>query len=190
MVRLVMDGSLYNLDAQADLAHSHSIYITVWDKAWVNSLTPWDAAAPQPALLELVQDPKTSGLLPKSGRALVPGCGRGYDVELLARRGLNAVGADISPTAVSKAKEVCPRPQDLVRNRNEHPCTDHDAFFSLSISRRHVRSGSQLKPLCPQVQAASALPRPTSSSSAKGTRADQQVKNQSDPDSPSSTITR
>ena len=44
-------------------------------------------------------------LLPRSGRAAVPGMGRGFDAELLARRGLHVTGVDISETAVEAARE-------------------------------------------------------------------------------------
>jgi methyl halide transferase len=38
-------------------------------------------------------------------RALVPGCGRGYDVLLLASFGYDAYGLDISKTAIQKCRE-------------------------------------------------------------------------------------
>ncbi|MEZ4466721.1 MAG: methyltransferase domain-containing protein [bacterium] len=36
-------------------------------------------------------------------RVLVPGCGRGHDVEALARAGLQVTGLDLSPTALALA---------------------------------------------------------------------------------------
>lgn len=38
-------------------------------------------------------------------RALVPGCGRGYDVLLLSSQGYDVVGLDLSPVGVQRAKE-------------------------------------------------------------------------------------
>ncbi|PWN49094.1 S-adenosyl-L-methionine-dependent methyltransferase [Violaceomyces palustris] len=87
-----------------------------WDKAWLSNLTPWDAKAPQPALLELldgkhddqlkVTGAGISSILPTQGIALVPGCGRGYDATLFAQRlGLQSWGVDISPTAVDQANQ-------------------------------------------------------------------------------------
>lgn len=38
-------------------------------------------------------------------KALVPGCGRGYDVCEMAKRGYDALGLDIAPTAVKAASE-------------------------------------------------------------------------------------
>jgi methyl halide transferase len=84
-----------------------------WDTLWQNSHTPWDRGQASPALEELVLDKHfplvTSG---KPGKALVPGCGRGYDVVLLA--GLTAddqkmekvVGLDVSSKAVEEARRV------------------------------------------------------------------------------------
>ena len=41
-------------------------------------------------------------------RALVPGCGRGYDVYLLAAHGWDAVGLEVSAEAVRNAEAVRP----------------------------------------------------------------------------------
>jgi len=38
-------------------------------------------------------------------RALVPGCGRGYDTGALAAAGYNAVGLDLAPPAIDEAKK-------------------------------------------------------------------------------------
>jgi SAM-dependent methyltransferase len=84
-----------------------------WDTLWQNSHTPWDRGEPSPALVELLQD-KHFQLLPcgKSGTALVPGCGRGYDVALLAsltadgQRFDKVVGLDVSPKAMEEASRV------------------------------------------------------------------------------------
>ncbi|KAI0663061.1 S-adenosyl-L-methionine-dependent methyltransferase [Cubamyces menziesii] len=75
-----------------------------WDEAWKDEATPWDAGTMQPALQELVESSELD--LPKSGRALVPGCGRGYDAVFVARSlGLETIGIDISPTAIEAANE-------------------------------------------------------------------------------------
>ncbi|KAI0356619.1 S-adenosyl-L-methionine-dependent methyltransferase [Trametes cingulata] len=75
-----------------------------WDDAWKAELTPWDAGTSQPALQELIV---SGGLdLPRSGRALVPGCGRGYDAVYLANSlGLETIGIDVSPTAIEAAEK-------------------------------------------------------------------------------------
>ncbi|MDH4475117.1 MAG: methyltransferase domain-containing protein [Verrucomicrobiaceae bacterium] len=45
---------------------------------------------------------------PVSGRALVPGCGRGHEVALAAGLGLDVMGLDIAPTGVAEAKARYP----------------------------------------------------------------------------------
>lgn len=92
-----------------------------WDKAWIESTTPWDANRPQPALVELLQgahDAETkapdlqgelvpvSQVIPQgSGTAVVAGCGRGYDALVFAERGLTSYGIDISSNAVTAANK-------------------------------------------------------------------------------------
>lgn len=101
---------------------------TVWNELWVERLTPWDRGGPSLALLDLLVllpgaekeasgvplfpvTPQTGSAPPSSGsssrrrpRALVPGCGRGHDVLLLAQLGWDVVGLDYSPTAIEEAK--------------------------------------------------------------------------------------
>jgi SAM-dependent methyltransferase len=73
-----------------------------WEKAWAQEITPWDGGSSQPPLRDVIT---SSGIpFPRSGRALVPGCGRGYDAVLIAQTlGLDTVAVDISQTAVNKA---------------------------------------------------------------------------------------
>ncbi|KAL6839578.1 hypothetical protein ACP4OV_030517 [Aristida adscensionis] len=73
-----------------------------WEKSWEHGVTPWDLGKPTPIIEHLVR----SGTLPK-GRALVPGCGMGYDVVALASPERFVVGLDISGMAVEKAKQNC-----------------------------------------------------------------------------------
>lgn len=79
-----------------------------WDQAWQKGLTPWETMlgnVAQPSLRwACEQDEKAMALIPQTGRALVPGCGRGQDVAYLAERGLSTIGLDISPTAVQAAR--------------------------------------------------------------------------------------
>ena len=64
---------------------------------------PWDKGQAAPPLLEYLERHE-----PPVGRILVPGCGLGHDVRALAQAspGSEVIGLDISPTAVSKAKEM------------------------------------------------------------------------------------
>ena len=96
-----------------------------WDALWGAGCTPWDRGGPSLALRDaLVEEPH---LFPGHGRqdrpsaretsaattttaktrrkkALVPGCGRGYDVLLLADLGYDVVGLEVSPTALDEAR--------------------------------------------------------------------------------------
>ncbi|KDQ52464.1 hypothetical protein JAAARDRAFT_198376 [Jaapia argillacea MUCL 33604] len=68
-------------------------------------VTPWDAGQVQPPLRDLIQSGELD--LPKSGKALVPGCGRGYDAIFIASSlGLDTLAVDISQTAVNAANEL------------------------------------------------------------------------------------
>ena len=85
-----------------------------WDYLWKHNFTPWDRSGPSLALSDLlVQHPQLFAQhhLPASGtkrrpRALVPGCGRGYDALLLSSFGYDVCGLDSSPTALREAHEL------------------------------------------------------------------------------------
>ncbi|KAF5466153.1 hypothetical protein F2P56_016105 [Juglans regia] len=72
-----------------------------WEDSWEQDVTPWDLGQPTPVILHLHQ----TGALPK-GRALVPGCGSGYDVVAIACPERHVVGLDISNRAIMKAEEL------------------------------------------------------------------------------------
>ena len=71
-----------------------------WDSLWNESYTPWDRGGPSLALADLMQDKPElfSGQTAssKNRTALVPGCGRGYDVLLLSALSYDVVGLDYS----------------------------------------------------------------------------------------------
>lgn len=78
-----------------------------WESMWAGGLAPgdkFDASTAHPALLNLLQ----SNILPggEAARALVPGCGRGYEVCALAKSGRydKVVGLDLAPTGVEAAR--------------------------------------------------------------------------------------
>ncbi|KAL4790419.1 S-adenosyl-L-methionine-dependent methyltransferase [Aspergillus venezuelensis] len=89
-----------------------------WSDLWDSGESDlWDRGIPSPALLDLIVSRQNlfspwrltnavsvnvPGMFRK--RALVPGCGRGYDVVALALHGFDAYGIEISATAVSEAR--------------------------------------------------------------------------------------
>ena len=72
-----------------------------WDSVYAPNAArpPWDIGKPQPAFTRLAD----RGLL--SGRLLDSGCGTGENVLLAAARGADAMGVDISPQAIARARD-------------------------------------------------------------------------------------
>ena len=76
---------------------------TSWEGMWSRGLArgqAFDADRVEPALVALME----RRALP-TGRALVPGCGRGYSLVQLATAERSALGLDIAPTGVAAARE-------------------------------------------------------------------------------------
>ncbi|KFK37216.1 hypothetical protein AALP_AA4G228900 [Arabis alpina] len=71
-----------------------------WEKSWEEGATPWDLGKPTPIIVHLNE----TGSLP-NGRALVPGCGTGYDVVAMACPDRHVVGLDVSKTAVERSSK-------------------------------------------------------------------------------------
>lgn len=71
-----------------------------WDSVYAPDAAPppWDIGRPQPAFARLAD----RGLL--SGRLLDSGCGTGEHVLLAASHGAEAMGVDISPRAIARAR--------------------------------------------------------------------------------------
>jgi cyclopropane fatty-acyl-phospholipid synthase-like methyltransferase len=70
-----------------------------WDTVYVaDAPPPWDIGRPQPAFLRLAD----SGVL--RGDLLDAGCGTGEHTLLAAARGAEAVGIDVSPAAIARAR--------------------------------------------------------------------------------------
>ncbi|KAL0942259.1 thiol methyltransferase [Colletotrichum truncatum] len=87
-----------------------------WSALWEEKYTPWDRGSPSLALFDVLTTrpdlvpPPPPPPTPSQGNisrptALVPGCGKGHDVLLLADLGYDVLGLDFSPTAIEQAKE-------------------------------------------------------------------------------------
>lgn len=81
-----------------------------WEALWKDKFLPFDRGVPNPALEDtLVERQNILGSAIRSDgkrrKALVPGCGRGYDVLLLASFGYDAYGLEVSETAVKQCEE-------------------------------------------------------------------------------------
>lgn len=104
-------------------SHPYDSHPKRWDDLWADgSWLPWDRQGPNPALYDALSQHKdilgTSTSSPSAQHsvqdrgdlagqrrktALVPGCGRGYDVLLLASLGYDAYGLEVSDKAVEAA---------------------------------------------------------------------------------------
>ncbi|KAF2832688.1 S-adenosyl-L-methionine-dependent methyltransferase [Ophiobolus disseminans] len=106
-----------------------------WDSLWAEgTFTPWDRGFANPALIDYLAHPLSPPLstapnptpgAPSVGtldgqamalppplkddgtrrKALIPGCGKGYDVALLASYGYDAYGLEVSTHAAERARE-------------------------------------------------------------------------------------
>ena len=76
--------------------------MTDWEQNYVEGHTPWNKGKASPPMVEWVSQNQPQG------RALVPGCGVGHDVVMLADVGLDAHGLDIAPTAIAMAQAAYP----------------------------------------------------------------------------------
>ncbi len=68
-----------------------------WDLRYRENDTPWEEGEAAPPLVEFLEKNSVHG------KVLVPGCGFGHDVRLLASQGAIAIGMDISKFAIEKA---------------------------------------------------------------------------------------
>jgi len=90
-----------------------------WQARYENADTPWDKGEHHPMIARWTQDREIEGDI------LVPGCGRGWDLQAwgVAYPQHAVIGIDLAPSAVSSARRLC---QDLSN------VTVHEAdFFSL-----------------------------------------------------------
>ncbi|KAF3080170.1 hypothetical protein TWF569_003108 [Orbilia oligospora] len=94
---------------QAQFAATNGDHQSLWKALWDNgTYLPWDRGQSSPSLVDLLND-HPSLITPSSPSqqltALVPGCGRGYDVLLFASHGLKSYGLELSSSAVTAARE-------------------------------------------------------------------------------------
>ncbi|ORY08326.1 S-adenosyl-L-methionine-dependent methyltransferase [Clohesyomyces aquaticus] len=93
------------------VGHDASAHPQRWDALWKDgTFLPWDRGFANPALIDALKEkPSLLGVPTHSSskrkRALVPGCGKGYDVALLAAVGFDSYGIEISESAAKVAGE-------------------------------------------------------------------------------------
>ena len=86
---------------------THPRWNSVWN-AGISVGQAFDTGTPSPALIEELR----RGRVPK-GRALVPGCGRGYDVYALASPDRQVIGIELADGAIEAATN-CPTKDSCV----------------------------------------------------------------------------
>jgi SAM-dependent methyltransferase len=77
--------------------------MTDWESRYQAGDTPWEKGLAAPPLGELLSriEPAIWG----KGPIMVPGCGYGHDVREIAKLGVEVLGVDLSPSAITKARE-------------------------------------------------------------------------------------
>ncbi|CAG9989461.1 unnamed protein product [Clonostachys byssicola] len=110
-----------------------------WAELWDTDQSDlWDRGTPSAALIDWVEShpdqlQSLSGL--HRPRALVPGCGKGYDVAMLALHGFDVVGLELSPrgaqVATSYAEAELAEPHDY--NFGEQNDTPDGGIGSVNI---------------------------------------------------------
>jgi tetratricopeptide (TPR) repeat protein len=73
-----------------------------WEELYRKGEVLWDRGGPSPPMKQFLERHALSG------RALIPGCGRGHEVALALEHGLDATGLDIAPTAIAEARAQYP----------------------------------------------------------------------------------
>src|SRR5665213_2943240 len=94
-----------------------STEIEFWDSRYRAGKTPWDFGGVPSALVKYLQTASPQ-------RALIPGCGSGYEMRAFHERGWDVVAVDFSPSAVERARQVMgcllytsPSPRDRQKSR-------------------------------------------------------------------------
>ncbi len=73
-----------------------------WESLYQAQDTGWDRGETSPALLTFIE----KGALDDAKAVFIPGCGRGYEVVELARRGFVVTALDLAPSAVMHLKQT------------------------------------------------------------------------------------
>lgn len=102
--------------------------MNTWEKAWQENRTGWDKGEPVPALIDYLAQHTPDATQGQTPRALVPGCGSGYDAFALAQHGYTTTGLDIAPTAAERFDRC--RAHHGVSSDKAHIVTDN--FFSFT----------------------------------------------------------
>lgn len=76
--------------------------VDFWQDRYLTQRTPWDDGEDDPELQAWLADGTLSA---SDAPVLVPGCGSGRDLAVLAGRGIEVIGIDYAPAAVALSRE-------------------------------------------------------------------------------------
>ncbi|PQE19474.1 thiol methyltransferase protein [Rutstroemia sp. NJR-2017a WRK4] len=88
-------------------SHDPASHGQKWDELWRENFAPWDNGLPNPAFVDVLNEREDLSCKKADGsrkKALVAGCGKGYDVLLLSAMGYDAYGLEISDTALQASR--------------------------------------------------------------------------------------
>ena len=114
------------MEASNELKH------TRWTEMWEAGIAPgekFDTQSPSPLLAKFIKEDRIP-----NGRALVPGCGRGYDVTALAAPGRYVLGLDIAEKAVEAARDRRDALSEDQCASKENADFQTTSFFDLDVS--------------------------------------------------------
>ena len=77
--------------------------VDFWAGMFARGAMPWDRGEANPALAGLI----AQGVLRAGMRIVVPGCGSGYELPVLAQAGLDVIALDYTPAAAERACRAC-----------------------------------------------------------------------------------
>src|SRR6266480_865133 len=80
-----------------------------WEKRFMENFTPWDAGRVPTALEQFLRTE------PRGQRALIPGCGSGYEVRAFAEAGFDVLAVDFAEAAIERAQRILGPLSDRVR---------------------------------------------------------------------------
>lgn len=99
-----------------------------WNDRYLDGQTPWDIGRPNPVVM------RGAAALAPASRVVVPGCGRGWEVEALAAAGHRVCALDIAPAALDAlgarliARGLADRVDRQVADILDPPAELHGAF--------------------------------------------------------------
>ncbi|KAM4066209.1 thiopurine s-methyltransferase (TPMT) domain-containing protein [Hirsutella rhossiliensis] len=125
---------------------SHAGHTRGWSELWESDQSGfWDRGKPSPALIDFVESrPEVLHPPPEERRlrALVPGCGKGYDVAMLALHGFDVYGLEVSEKGAQVARSYVA--SELVQP-NELNYANRDEWLSTPRGAPEIITGDFFK---------------------------------------------